>query len=115
MGDEAVTKLSRVRPTFGVHGARLHRYWFTFEGDARSLRAGLAMGVGVTAFDRDDAARIIRRDVLEGQELPTVAHVIEDVDVSTLDPNHVLPNAGPPSVRGVWFPLGATPRGRRVP
>jgi hypothetical protein len=32
--------------------------------------------------------------------------VIEDVDVTTLDANHVLPNMMPPSVRGVWYPIG---------
>lgn len=32
--------------------------------------------------------------------------MIEDVDVSTLDPEHVLPNTGVPAARGIWFPLG---------
>ena len=39
-------------------------------------------------------------------ELPTIAVLIEDVDVSTLDAGHVLPNMSPPVRRGVWFPLG---------
>lgn len=82
----------------------LRRYWFTFEGDARSLPAGLAMGSGVTAASRDEAAELIRRDLLSGKDLPPVARVVEDVDVSTLDPNHVLPNIGPSNVRGIWFP-----------
>lgn len=82
----------------------LHRYWFTFAGDARSLPAGLAMGCGVTALNRDEAAALIQRDVLGGKELPAVARVVEDVDVGALDTNHVLPNVGPPNVRGVWFP-----------
>jgi hypothetical protein len=82
----------------------LSRFWFRFEGDARSLPAGLAMGCGVTAASRDEAAELLRSELLGGRELPPVAEVIEDVDVSKLDPNHVLPNAGPPNVRGVWFP-----------
>ena len=28
----------------------------------------------------------------------------EDVDLTTLDPNHVLPNIGNVTRRGVWFP-----------
>ncbi len=32
-------------------------------------------------------------------------HVVEDVDVTTLDAGHVRPNPmHPPSERGVWFP-----------
>jgi hypothetical protein len=82
----------------------LHRYWFIFEGSARSLPAGLGMGCGVTAATRDEAANLIKNGLLGGNDLPPVARVVEDVDVSTLDPNHVLPNAGPSNVRGIWFP-----------
>jgi hypothetical protein len=82
----------------------LHRYWFTFEGDARSLPAGLTMGCGVTAVNRDEAAVVIQRELLGGNELPPVARVVEDVDIGELDPNHVLPNVGPSNVAGVWFP-----------
>lgn len=82
----------------------LRRYWFTFEGDARSLPAGLAMGCGVTAASRAQAERMIRQDLLAGDELPKIAGVVEDVDVSALDPDHVLPNVGAPNVQGVWFP-----------
>jgi hypothetical protein len=32
----------------------------------------------------------------------TITSVISDVDVSTLDPKHILPNIGPSVVRGVW-------------
>lgn len=82
----------------------LHRYWFTFAGDARSLPAGLAVGCGVTAPNRCEAARMISQHLLAGNELPPLARIVEDVDVSALDEDHVLPNAGPPNVRGVWFP-----------
>jgi hypothetical protein len=82
----------------------LSRYWFRFEGAARSLPAGLAMGCGVTAATRDEAAALIKSELLGGRELPPIADVIENVDVSKLDSNHVLPNVGPSNVRGVWFP-----------
>jgi hypothetical protein len=38
--------------------------------------------------------------------MPAVVQVVENVDVSTLDQKHVLPNIGDVTVRGVWFPLG---------
>jgi hypothetical protein len=32
--------------------------------------------------------------------------VIEDIDIATLDPKHVLPNMADPSQPGIWFPVG---------
>jgi len=63
------------------------------------------VGCGVTAFDLDDARRIVRERVFLGNAA-AVVKIVEDVDVSTLDPGHVLPNMMPPNTRGVWFPLG---------
>lgn len=47
---------------------------------------------------------ILRESVFNGVQ-PAVTDVIVDVDVSTLDKSHVLPNMGSTVVRGVWFPL----------
>jgi hypothetical protein len=33
-----------------------------------------------------------------------VADVIENVDIRTLDQNHVVPNIGPCNVHGLWYP-----------
>jgi hypothetical protein len=65
----------------------------------------MAAGCGVTAFDRDDAVHLV--GVFLGSEPPVPASVIEDVDVSTLDENHVLSNMLPPSERGVWYPMSS--------
>jgi hypothetical protein len=83
---------------------RLRRYWFEFSVDA-DLPPGVKRGCGVTAYDLSDALRIVRDRVFGGAEPPIVKST-EDIDVSTLDPGHVLPNMMPPSNRGVWFPLG---------
>lgn len=78
----------------------LHRYWYKFgKGEAR-----VGLGVGVTAYDRPDAERLVQQIVFDGGNVPEIVELIEDVDVSTLDHNHVLPNMFPPSFRGVWFP-----------
>lgn len=82
----------------------MHRYWFVFDGDARALPAGLTMGCGATATSRAQAEAMIRRDLVAGGELPPIAQVVEDIDLSELDPDHVLPNVGAPNVQGVWFP-----------
>lgn len=71
---------------------QLRRYWFAVPG---------LNGFGVTAFSVDDARFLLEA---EGYLIDADVEVITDVDVSTLDPNHVLPNVGPSSFRGVWFP-----------
>jgi hypothetical protein len=93
----------------GSYGARvaqpgLKRFWFEFDV---SLGDALRGGCGVTAVDREDALGLIRERVRGGAELPAVTECIEDVDVSKLDPRHVLPNLVMPTIwRGVWFPQG---------
>ena len=82
----------------------LKRYWFQFELiDAPSA---LNLGCGITAYSRDDALTILRERVFRGGDSPRIVNVQEDVDVSTLDPKHVLGNIGLVVDRGVWFPLG---------
>lgn len=72
----------------------LRRYWFQVDRGP---------GYGVTAMSAEDA-----RDLLAAYGYPGVdvriTGVIADVAVDSLDAAHVLPNAGPMVVRGVWFP-----------
>lgn len=79
----------------------LRRFWFEFDPSA-DVPPGARLGCGVTAVSRDDAERLIREGF--GCDLPPVRRVIKDVDVTTLDEGHVLPNIGDVSVRGVWYP-----------
>ena len=73
----------------------MRRFWF-------SLSRGL--GVGVTATTKAEAEALARDACAKvGWDFDTQA-VLEDVDIRTLDQNHVIPNMGPPNFRGVWFP-----------
>ena len=81
--------------------AVLTRYWVTFDGNPGY---GLGMGVGVTAWNVEDALQLVTDALSTYGPLPPIAKVIEDVDVSTLDARHVIPNMDPPIWRGVWFP-----------
>jgi hypothetical protein len=38
--------------------------------------------------------------------MPKIIEIQEDVDVSKLDPKHVVPNIGSVTIRGIWFPMG---------
>jgi hypothetical protein len=71
---------------------QLRRFWFDVPG---------LPGFGVTAYSMDDARFLLES---EGYAIDPDVEVIVDIDVSTLDPKHILPNIGPSSFRGVWFP-----------
>ena len=83
----------------------MRRFWFRFGGSAAELPVGLAKGCGVTAPSAETALALVS-EVVFGGETPVVAQITEDVDVSTLDRRHVLPNLGDPSRYGIWFPQG---------
>ncbi len=87
----------------------LHRYWFEFDlSGASSAPIGVRRGCGVTAFSREDALQLLARLVFAAHGIPPIAREIDNVDISTLDPDHVIPNMGLVVQRGVWFPLGYT-------
>jgi hypothetical protein len=77
----------------------LTRHWFSFGPSERLTR-----NAGVTAYSLEDAYSFLRNEVFPERPLPEITEVIENVDVSTLDENHILPNIGSPSFRGVWYP-----------
>ncbi|AXI04233.1 hypothetical protein HYN46_16155 [Aquirhabdus parva] len=81
----------------------LHRFWFTLD---RSLSPSvLNLGCGISAYSLDDAKHILAEQVFNIFGVRDILDVIEDVDVSTLEENHVRSNMGIPTIRGVWFPL----------
>jgi hypothetical protein len=87
------------------------RFWIEFDTEAPELHASpywssLRRGCGVSAFTLDDAMNILRERLLSDHIERAVARVVTDVDVSTLDPGHILPNLGLPTQRGIWFPTG---------
>ena len=86
-----------------AHG--MTRFWVEFD-QQEGLPLGSEGGVGVTALDRDDALRLITKRIFDGGPLPPITEIREDVDVSTLDERHVIPNMEPPHRRGIWFPRG---------
>jgi hypothetical protein len=85
----------------------MQRFWFEFEIFTNKVNYGdLLLGCGVTANDYDDALELLKQYVFTNRAMPEFLKVVEDVDISTLDENHVLPNMGNCLCRGVWFPLG---------
>ena len=83
----------------------MNRYWFEF--DDNNLPDRINMGCGITAYNYEDALYLLCDKVFKRATLPKIKITIENVDVSTLDAGHILPNMLPPNSRGgVWFTLG---------
>jgi len=85
----------------------LTRYWFEFELSGEDLRRfGYfpAYGVGITAYDYQDALSLLRKWVLRTDEMPKMKRVTENVDVSILGEQNFSTYLGCPAWRGVWHP-----------
>lgn len=84
----------------------LKRYWLILYPENRFGPGN----IGVTAFTPDHAKTIAKKTVLGigwkhvTQTLIDKAEVVENIDVTTLDKNHVRPNMGVVSWEGVWWP-----------
>ena len=83
----------------------LHRYWIKL---APPAPVGFTLGCGVTALSEEDARALVW-DQLRESPRPIVA-IESDVDVSRLDADHIIPNMGDCTQRGIWYPnLGIRP------
>ena len=62
------------------------------------------LGYGVTAASQNEAMQLLSRYGYprSGEKVTTV---IPSVALANLDQSHVIPNAGPMTVHGVWFPM----------
>ena len=80
----------------------LRRFWFKLSSNG--MPSVLNIGCGITAYDMNYAWAFLSRDVFPALGEREVLEVVVDVDVSTLDQTHVIPNMAAPSNRGVWFP-----------
>ncbi len=83
----------------------LKRYWLEFD-NREKLPTGLILGCGITAYNRDDVLLILKKNVFKKDSICNPILIIENVNISNLDQNHVIPNMLPSSNRGVWFPMG---------
>lgn len=88
----------------------LHRYWTAFAtAPPRGPNGFIPVGplyryCGVTAYTLDDALYLLQEQLTLGRDLPAIDHVIEDIEIATLDAGHIHPNMGDPFWRGVWWP-----------
>ena len=80
----------------------LIRYWLEVQLPEGRLQS---RHFGVTAYSLNDALALLHASAaytLPGP--PVIVQAWPNLDVSSLDAGHVLPNMLPPNRRGVWFP-----------
>jgi hypothetical protein len=82
----------------------LNKFWFTFS-DLPEY-SPLNLGCGVTAFDSNDAIKLLEERVFSSSGNLKIKSTVNDVNIETLDPGHIIPNMGIVAIRGIWFPLG---------
>jgi hypothetical protein len=88
-----------------IKDPKLRRFWIEFEKDEKDpFRYGL--GFGVTALSPEDALSLLAESLCKENALPAVRKMISDVNISTLDQKHVIPNMESPIWRGIWYPMG---------
>ncbi|MBD1363505.1 hypothetical protein IDJ77_06765 [Mucilaginibacter sp. ZT4R22] len=83
----------------------LLRYWFEFESDEIPSPIPIGWGVGLTAYSYDNAIHLLAITIFLNESMPEIKRCIENIDISTLEKNHVLPNVGASNFRGLWFPI----------
>lgn len=81
----------------------LTRYWF---------KTSPGLGYGVTAASEEEA-RALLNELGYPRSSEMIIEIQSGVEAATLDQNHVVPNAGPMGVRGVWFPMHNLVQSRR--
>ena len=74
-------------------------YWIEVDRNNSSFKK-----IGVTAFSLDDAFNILKDQLSVNFDNDLTFEVTEDISFDELDHNHVVPNMGPISERGIWYP-----------
>jgi hypothetical protein len=74
----------------------LTAYWFELDSHFSQI--------GVTAYSLEDAKKLIQEKAFPKDEFPPIKNITENILFQDLDKNHVAPNIGPISERGVWYP-----------
>ena len=91
----------------------LTRYWIEFDTSTAELQRyvfchAVGLGCGVTAYSYEDALCLLQAQVFRDGPIPPILSIIENVDISALDPGHVHPNIGVTIWRGIWYPNHST-------
>ena len=82
----------------------LHRYWIELESGDPKLAWQGKFRYGVTAYNYEDALKLLVESFFMNRGFPSVVSVVEDVDISTLQVGKLVTEIGVPVWRGIWYP-----------
>ncbi len=83
---------------------KLTKYWFEMDWGPEPVIENRYFRV--TAWTFEDAVFLLETIIFKSGKLPPTNHVTDHIDVSTLDADHILPNVGVCTIRGIWYPQG---------
>ena len=92
-----VVKLNKLY--LSVNRNLLTRYWIEIDTDNPAFKK-----IGITAYSLGDAFNILKDHLPFTFTSDLIVKVKEDLDYDELDQNHIVPNMGPISERGIWYP-----------
>jgi hypothetical protein len=82
----------------------LHKYWIELESSDPALAWQGQFHYGVTAYNYEDALKLLVERFCMNRDFPSVVSVVEDVDISTLQVGKLVTEIGVPVWRGIWYP-----------
>ncbi|WP_227288105.1 hypothetical protein [Boseongicola sp. H5] len=83
----------------------LTSYWVEITAHTELEKNPFPMGIGVTAYNDNDAKGIIQRDAIGSRQSLTISSVRE-ISFDDIENDHVKKNMGVFIERGIWFPKG---------
>jgi hypothetical protein len=80
-------------------------YWVEFKKSGlRGLPVGTWLGCGVTAYDKEDAIKLLKQLLFKNWNSVPVLSIKENISINDLDQHDVAPDIGNIQVRGIWYP-----------
>ena len=82
----------------------MQRFWIKIE--PLPYPSSLNSGCGITANSADEAAAILLERAAAVGDKVSIVNITQNIDISTLDQKHVVPNMGNIFRKGIWWPNG---------
>lgn len=79
----------------------LHRYWIELESSDPKLAYEGKFHYGVTAYNYEDALKLLVEKFFMNRDFPSAVSVVEDVHISTLKAGKLVTEIGVPVWRGI--------------
>lgn len=84
---------------------KMTTFWIEFKApEGKELPFGTKRGCGITANDLDDAFILLKKHFFSEWDSIPVNNFFSNVSIDDLERNHIRPNIGNITRRGLWYP-----------